>query len=504
VNLAKRVFTVSGWTFLSRILGLVRDRLFAGAFGVSTTLDAFLMAFQLPNLLRNLFGEGALSAAFVPRYVQLRDKDPAAAESFAGRVLARLALGLSALCLVAMAVAATCVVFAPPATALVAHFALPQLPFMIFICVAAIMGGVLNGRRRFWVPAAAPVVLNLCLIATVWMDTEDEVHVLPYAVLVAGATQLVLHLAALARSGGVPPFALAGGPDVRELRRAMAPVVLATGLHQINAFLDTVIAYVFLRDIAPGAVAILYFGNRLLQFPMALIAHGVGTAAYPELASRAARGWSATGEGLRVAGRLLAFFLMPAAVGLFVVAEPLVRAIYQTGSFGVDAVGRTVLVTSFYALALVPMSLAKLQVRAFHVHRDQATPVRVSMAMVALNLALNLLLVNTALREAGLALASAISAGIGCLTYAVLLRRRGAGATVDLRLLVRPAAAAIAMGVAVWALLRWWPQPQGTGSLIAAARLAAAVALGAAVYLPIAGVAWLRRRRGAVAERVVD
>ncbi len=501
MNLARRVFTVSGWTFISRILGLVRDRLFAGAFGASPTLDAFLMAFQLPNLLRNLFGEGALSAAFVPRYVQLRDKDPAAAESFAGRVLARLALGLSLFCAVAMAIAAACIVLAPPAAALVAQLALPQLPFLIFICVAAIMGGMLNGRRRFWVPAAAPVVLNLCLIATVWMQAEDEVHVLPYAVLVAGFSQLVLHLWGLARSGGVPPFSLQGGEDVRELRRAMAPVVLATGLHQINAFLDTVIAYVCLRDEAAGAVAILYFGNRLLQFPMALIAHGVGTAAYPELASRAALGWSATGEGLRVAARLLAFFLMPAAVGLLVVAEPLVRAIYQTGSFTGDAVGRTVLVTSFYALALVPMSLAKLQVRAFHVHRDQATPVRVSIAMVALNLGLNLVLVNTALREAGLALASAISATVGCLTYAVLLRRRGAGATVDLRLMIRPALAAAAMGAVVWALLWWWPQPEGAGSLVAAGRLGVAVVVGALVYLPIAGVGWMKRRGGA-AERV--
>src|SRR4051812_13215481 len=114
MTLVKRALTVSGWTLVSRVLGLVRDRLFAGAFGASFLLDAFMLSFQVPNLLRNLFGEGALSTAFIPRYVQLRDKDPAAAEAFAGRVLARLALGLSALCGVAMAVAAGFVLWGPP------------------------------------------------------------------------------------------------------------------------------------------------------------------------------------------------------------------------------------------------------------------------------------------------------------------------------------------------------------------------------------------------------
>jgi putative peptidoglycan lipid II flippase len=231
---------------------------------------------------------------------------------------------------------------------------------------------------------------------------------------------------------------------------------------------------------------------------MALIGHGITTAAYPELASQGGQSWAAAGEGLRAATRLLAFWLLPAAVGLFVTAEPLVRTIYQTGLFGPDAVARTVLVTQMLALALLPISLSKLLVRAFNARLDQRTPMRVSLAMVALNLALNLALVQTPLREAGLALATAISSLAGCVVYVALLLRAGAGMVIDLRALVRPAFAAAAMAAAVLALLHWWPQPAGHGSGTAALRLGAAVGLGLAVYLSIAGIDWLRRRRTSV------
>jgi putative peptidoglycan lipid II flippase len=420
-----------------------------------------------------------------------------AAERFAGAVITRLALGLGVVAVAGYALAAGLIWWGSGTVVIVAAMALPQIPFLIFICVTAIMSGVLNGRRHFWVAAAAPVVLNLCLIATVWMDPGEEVWVLPYAVLAAGILQVAMHLWALRRSGGVPPASLASTPEVRELRGATGPTLLSSGVYQLNAWLDSVIALVFVPG--AGAVAILYFGNRLLQFPMALIGHGITTAAYPELASQGAQSWAAAGEGLRAATRLLAFWLLPAAVGLLVTAEPLVRTIYQTGLFGPEAVARTVLVTQMLALALLPISLGKLLVRAFNARLDQRTPMRVSLAMVALNLALNLVLVQTPLREAGLALATAVSSLAGCVVYVVLLLRAGAGMVVDLPGLVRPACAAAAMAAAVLALLHWWPQPPGHGSATAALRLGAAVALGLAVYLAIAGTGWLRRRRASAA-----
>ncbi|MBA3698788.1 MAG: murein biosynthesis integral membrane protein MurJ [Planctomycetes bacterium] len=502
MNLARRVFTVSGWTFISRILGLVRDRLWAGAMGGSLLLDCFLMAFALPNLLRNLFGEGALSAAFIPRYVQLKDKDPAAAERFAGAVLTRLAVGLTLVSVVGYLVAAGMLWWGSGRAVIIAAMTLPQIPFVIFICVAAILSGILNGRRHFWAAAAAPVILNLCLIATVFISPDEEAWTLPYAVLAAGILQTALLLACLRSTGGVPPVVTAADDQVRELRRATGPNLLASGAYQLNAYLDSVIALIFVPG--SGAVAILYFGNRLLQFPMALIGHGVTTAAYPEIASRAAESWQATGEGLRAACRMLAFWLLPAAVGLLVTAEPLVRTIYQTGSFDESSVHRTVLVTQMLALALLPISLSKLLMRAFHARRDQRTPMRISLAMVALNLVLNLVLVQTWMQEAGLALATALSSVVGCGIYLVLLHRRGTGPLIAWRGLLRPLLAAVVMAGGVLAVLWWWPQPSGHGSGMAALRLGGAVVLGMALYVAIAGTAWLRRRGRPVAAEPVE
>ena len=154
-------------------------------------LDCFLMAFALPNLLRNLFGEGALSAAFIPRYVQMRERDSAQAERFAGAVLTRLSIGLCVLAVLGYFVAILMLWYGHGRTVIIAAMALPQIPFVIFICVTGIFSGMLNGRRHFWVAAAAPVVLNVCLNMTVFMAPEDEAWALPYAVLAAGILQVV-------------------------------------------------------------------------------------------------------------------------------------------------------------------------------------------------------------------------------------------------------------------------------------------------------------------------
>lgn len=494
-QLARKALTVSGWTLASRILGLVRDRLWAGIGGGTPLLDAFITAFQIPNLLRNLFGEGALTTAFIPRYAQMKERDPAAAEAFAGVVLARLTLVLSLIALAIMALCAGVIAWGDlhsPAV-LVAALAAPMVPFLVFVCVTALLGGMLNVRRHFWVAAACPVLLNLCMISTIWMSPEREVWAAPYAVLGAGLLMTALSFTALARTGGIPPLSFASTHEYRQLRNALGPSLLSSGVYQINAALDTFMAISLLGG--GGPVQFLYFANRLLQFPLALIGHGVTTVAFPELARRAGEGWAATGEGLRVAVRLQAFWLLPAAVGLLVCAEPLVRSIYQTGSFQEEAVARTVLVTRFLALSLVPVSLVKLLVRSFHAHHDQRTPLLVSVATIALNVGLNLLLIFCSpLREAGLALASGIAATAGLGVYLWLLHRRGTGHVVDWAGLVRPLLAAGAMGVAVAVLLHVWPQPIGHGSLTAAVRLASAVAVGGAVYLAIAGIGWLRRK----------
>ncbi len=496
MSLARRAFTVSAWTFVSRMLGLVRDRLWAGALGGSQVLDAFLTAFALPNMLRELFGDGALSAAFLPRYVQLREKDPAAAERFAGAFLARTGIFLAGIALAMMVAAAVVGWCAWPEskTWRVAWLALPMIPYLVFICLVALMGAVANARKLFWVPAAMPVVLNCCLISTLWLGPEHEARILPWAVLAAGFIQFGCMLLALRWRGGVPPPALTAAPEEAELRRAVAPVLLSSSAFQLNSLIGQGIAYFLIPG--NGAVAFLYFANRLLQFPLALIGHAVTTASGPELAARALEGYRATGAFLAGTIRLQAFWLMPASVGLMVVAEPLVRAVYQTGKFDEDSVARTVLATRLFAAALVPVALNRQLVRAFHAHRDQRTPMLVTLLAVGLNLVVGTCLVLTPLREAGLALATGVSALVGSVLYAVVLARRGAGAVVGWSALLRPALAAAAMAGAVLGLLHAWPQPQGEHIFWPALlRLVAAMGLGGAVYLACTGTGWLRRRR---------
>ncbi len=493
----KRVATVSGWTLLSRVLGLVRDRLWAGAMGGSPMLDAFLAAFQLPNLLRMLFGEGALTAAVLPRYVQLRERDPAAAEAFVGQVLARMALWLSVVAALGMAGAAVVCWWWPTwKTGMIALLVLPMIPYLVFICISAVLGAVLNARRCFWVPAAAPVILNVALISTVWLDPEAEAAWLPYAVLAAGVLTVVFHLWAVRRQGGIPAPSMAAGPDLKAMGPQLGSSVFSSGVYQFGAFIDTQVAFLLIAS--PGAVAALFFANRLLQFPMALIGHGTSTASFPELAAAATRGWDASGAVLRQGAGFMAYWLVPAAVGLLVCAEPLVRTIYQTGGFGEDEVARTVLVTRIMALGLIPVALAKFSLRLFQAHHDARTPMRVSLATVVGNVVLTLILVWP-LAEAGIALAGAVAGGASYLAYVVLLRRRGAGTPVPWAALRRPLAGGLVMGLAVSALFHWWPQPSGGGTLAAVGRLAAGVTLGALVYLPIAGLHGLRRRRAGAA-----
>lgn len=482
--LIRRVATVSSWTLVSRILGLVRDRLLAGAFGGSLLLSAFLVAFQLPNLLRNLFGEGALAAAFIPRYVRQREQDPAAGEAFAGLVLTRLCCGLGLLAGLGMALAAGIAAWGAPDWALIAALAIPQLPYLVFICASAIMAGALHGRRHFATPAAAPVLLNVVLIVVLLIDAD--IWILPYAILGIGILQAAVHLLALARTGGVPRLAWRRTPALHELWRAFLPTVLATGVYQLNALLDSLIAFVLVPG--AGAVTYLYFGNRLLQFPMALIGHGVHTAIYPELASAAnadADGpWRQTGDRLRQGTALVAGLLLPATVGLVICAEPLVATLYGTGAFDATDIARTVLVTQCFALSLVPISLSKLAVKAFHSHQDQRTPLRIGLATVAGNLLLNLILVQTPLQEAGLALASGISGLAGVGVYFLLLHWRGTGALLPRGALIHFGLASLTMGAGVWSLDQWLFK-----DLPAWQRLGLGVAIGTACYIVLAGLA---------------
>jgi putative peptidoglycan lipid II flippase len=485
--LLRRVMTVSGWTFASRILGLIRDRMLGATFGATVELSAFMLAFTLPNLLRNLFGEGALSAAFIPRYVRQRLQDPTQAERFAGRILTRLGLLLGAISLLLTFVSSAGIALIEPndkdtyKISLALILALPQLPYLIHICLCALIAGMLNGRKHFWVPASAPIILNLFLIAPA-VFWHDDLFVLPYMVLGAGVTQLAFHLWALHRTGGIPPMDLTPAPEVDDLKRSFLPTLVASSAFQVTSLLDSLIAYLLVPF--AGAVTVIYFANRLIQFPLALIGFGVGTAITPDLAEASHRGgWQATGESLGKALRTLLVLMIPAAFGLFCVADPLVRTVYQTGAFSAESAGRTVLATQIFALGLIPLSASRLMVRAFHANLDQRTPMRISLVMVAVNVITNLSLVLlTPLAEAGIVLGTVLCGLVTLLIQTRILLKRGAGGALNAWTDARTWLSALIMAGAVFGFMWYWQVAPGARAHHHLTRLMIAVSIGMLVY----------------------
>ena len=261
-------------------------------------------------------------------------------EHFAGLVLTRLTFILAFIAGIGMVLAACFILYGAPRHALVASLAISQLPYLIFICLSAVMAGMLNARDVFGIPAAAPILLNAVLISCVLLF--PTVHALPYAVLLAGILQLGLHVWGLLRSaGGFPKPHLKSSPALVDLRKAWVPTLVGSGAQQLNVFLDGMIAYLMLSH-RPGAVTILYMANRLLQLPMALISGGVGTVIYPDLARAALTGWAEVGAvmpGNNGGNR-------PLAAGL---GRPLaVRRVlgdhdFRSGAFSVDDAERTIL-----------------------------------------------------------------------------------------------------------------------------------------------------------------
>jgi putative peptidoglycan lipid II flippase len=416
---------IGSLTMTSRVLGLVRDILLASVF-FGRSLDAFVLAFTVPNLFRRLFGEGALSGALVPLLVEKIDKgDREGAARLTARVLGAVVLGLGA---VALAVSAVGVVIAlamgtASKTGLVAGVLAIVMPYVVPICAAAVVMAFLNAHGRFAPSAVSPVLLNVALITAALI--KPTVWSLAVAVLVGGGLQFAVQFFA-ARRLGMParPQVELADPGLRRVGRALLPVVVGFAVFQINVLLDRVIAWALIPG--DGAVGSLFLGNRLMQLPLAVFAIAIATAALPGLSSHAARKEDdAFRSGLRAGTRSILFWTVPAGVGLALLAEPLVALLFSRGSFLATpgALEKTSLVVIFYAPGLVAFGLATLYSRALYARGQQTLVVRAALVAVGVNVVLNIALVlvfqhialaptvgeAVASGEAGLALASSIS-----------------------------------------------------------------------------------------------
>lgn len=427
-QLFRSTAVVSSMTLLSRVLGFVRDVIVAMFFGVDAGTDAFFIAFKIPNFLRRLFTEGAFSQVFVPvlsEYKESQSKE--ALKLFLNRTAGSLAVLLMAVTIAGIAGAPLLIMLFAPGFlwagdqyALAVEMLRITLPYLFFISLTALAGGILNTFGHFALPAFTPVLLNLCLIAAaVWLAPQmpQPVMALAWGVLVAGCVQLAFQYPALIRLGLLPrPCFGFFDEGVRRIIRLMMPAIFGGSVIQINLLLDTLIA----SFLTVGSVSWLYYSNRLVELPVGVLGVALATVILPALAkNHAGRQKEAFSSSLDWALRWVVLIAMPATLGLVLLAEPVLSTLFQYDAFTGEDVHRAGRSLMAYGFGLIGFILIKVLVPGFTARQDMRTPVLYGIYTIAANLALNVLLVFQ-LAHAGLALATSLTA---LLNAGLLLRK---------------------------------------------------------------------------------
>jgi putative peptidoglycan lipid II flippase len=467
MNLVRATATIGSLTLLSRIGGFVRDVLQATILGAGLAADAFLIAQRLPNLFRALFAEGAFASAFVPMFNRQVGADGGRLEGarrFAEDVLAVL-LPVLILFTIVMVAAAGPVVWAltggfpdagPGKYALTVDFTRLTFPYLALISLVSLLGGLLNSVGRFAVNAAAPILLNLVLIAgLLWSRGSEDVlvgRVQALCVTLGGVAQLLWLLWSCQRAGiALRLRAPRLTPQVRQLMALIVPAALGAGAVQVNLVISTALAARFLGE---GAVSWLYYADRLNQLPLGIIGIGVGTALLPTM-SRLIGADDAPGAVAQQnrAIELVLLLTLPAAAGLAILSAPIINVLFEHGQFTAADTAATAAALSAFALGLPAYVLIKVLTPGFHARGDTATPVRVAVAAMLVNLVGNLVLIWP-LGHVGIAVGTAISAWTNAGVLAWLLVRRGQFAldARSRRTLPRVALATLAMLAVLWAV----------------------------------------------------
>lgn len=444
-------------TLVSRIMGFARDVLSARMFGTSGVWDAFLYAFTVPNFLRRVVGEGALSGAFVPVYTEvLKQKGREEADRVGQIMFTLLGLFLSGLTLLVLAgIQMVMSRFELPAKI---EFTLSLLsilfPYIVFLAEVALSMGILNCHRHFLTPSLSPVLLNLMWMGGILFfcpraDTlAGKAHLLAVTVLLSGLIQLAVQIVPLRGLG----FRLRMvfdffHPAIRKIYQLILPAVMGFAVTQVSILIDMTLAF-FLGD---GANASLWYGNRLMQFPLALIGISMGTVLLPSFSSDAAeKDFEKLNETLSFSLRATSLFVIPACLGLIFLKNPIVRVLFERGEFDAESTVRTANTLMFYSIGLFAYSGQKIMTSAFYAVQDTRTPFLISTFCVGVDIVLNLILMWP-LKEGGLALATSLSAILNFLLQVMVLKRRVKEIDVGriFGSLARIAGASLCMAIAV-------------------------------------------------------
>lgn len=465
-QIASAASIVSGATLLSRALGFVRDMAIAWLFGAGLVADAFFVAFRIPSTLRELLGEGALSAAFIPTFTQTATRQGReAAWELASAVLGTLMVVLAGVTLAGVLLAPGIVHLLAPGFAQVPGkqsltIALLRLmfPYIFLVGLSAFFMAILNSLGHFTAPALSPVMLNLAMIAAALLvapGSSNPAFPLAVAVLVGGAGQLLIQIpSAMARGWRLRPRVAPRDPRVQHIARLMAPGAAGLAITQINVFVGTLLA----SFLAQGSVAALTYAFRLVQFPIGVVGVAIATGALPVMAASIAR--EAVGEmkGALHSSLRLAFFLTcPAIVGLIVFRMPILYVLFERGAFTRPVTTLTAEILVGYTVGLGFYVGNRILAPAFYAMHDTRTPVTAGMVAVGVNIAVSLALMGP-LGATGLALATAVASSSNFLLLFTRLRRR-IGPLGGRRLLHATTRIGLAcLPMAAWGILaqRWW------------------------------------------------
>jgi putative peptidoglycan lipid II flippase len=440
MNLLRAASTVSLLTLASRITGLVNQMIQAALFGAGAWMDAYNVAFRIPNLLRRLFAEGAFSQAFVPLLAATRANDgDAAARALVDAVATVLLWALIATCALGIIGAPLIVwLMAAGLQEFDAAVVMTRLmfPYIAFMSLVALSAGILNTHKRFAVPAATPVLLNLSLIGAAWWLTPifERLGIIPIfslaaGVMLGGVLQLAVQVPALLRIGSLPRLGLGGAsirrawshPGVSRVTRQMAPALLGVSVAQLSLLINTQIA----SQVGVGAVSWLTYADRLMEFPTALLGVALGVVLMPQLSAAQASADSARYSGLLDWGlRLTLMLALPCAVALLVFAEPMVAVLFHRGAFQALDVRHTVTALMGYGVGLMGLVGVKILAPGFYARQDIRTPVRIAIVVLVLTQLMNLVTVPL-LGHAGLALSIGLAALVNAAWLLIGLRRSG-------------------------------------------------------------------------------